>query len=300
MAKIKTGLFNFFNSLLNSFKTDTLLANTMDQFEELNGNIKKMYAVTLKLEFNSELHNTLHKQLGKHMSDHRTNAYVTLQKLIEKIAANQTEFEDAIENNFADMVVKERMDYYKVNLLKYVESLTFFNDYAKKFAMALMIEEFSEDDVKDIFTVIDRTQLAYVMDRDNMYQFCRIAKNLEYPVKDVLKSFEKLRGIPFDEETYDATKAVNGAKIDPMQQGFLPVSIDPVYHVGLLFNDFKEARRKKLKDEMIRFNLEVEYLRGTLEGADKKTQDNIKKQIKYYSDMINKHNGVLEDISEGE
>lgn len=300
MPKNKTGIINFFNSLVMSFKTDDLLSNTLERFDELNTNVRHMYGCELKLSFSSELHGKVEKSLQRHLKTNASNAYVTIAKLAEKISKDQDFIESLIEDNFADNMVRERLDYRKLNILKYIESISYFNDFAKKFANSLVMAEFDSETVSNILTVVDRNQLAFVDNEANIFNFAKVCKNLELPVKDVISQFDKLEGIVFDEDQYDSTRAVSGSKIDPLAQGFLPVAIDPFYHVGLIWNDFRNFMRKRNKEELNNFKSKILLLEEKKDGADAKEIKNIEKQIKYYADRVNKLNAKLEDIAEGD
>jgi len=296
----KGGLGEFFDSLLPDLRKRDLNLDMIHAFEEMNGNLSTMYSLDMDVTFKGDLSKEMLRVMQQYHKASYSSAYREIARTIKVVLANESEIMKMIDATFEDRIIKTVLDYNKINVMKYLEAITYFNDFARNYLIATVFDEFGKEEARDIISPVDKRQYAYVNDNNNQIAFAKVVALLNKSIPDFRATIQKLEGHIFDSEEFDALNAMNGRKLDPHGFGFIPVVWNPVYHIGLAVNGYRQVRKERNEDELAKLQLMIMSKKEQSENSsDKAKKDNLAKQIKYYSNRVNKLNGKLEDYIEG-
>ena len=293
------GLVEFFNSLLPDLRKRDLVIDMTFAFEEMKGNLSTMYSLDMDVTFKGDLSKEMLRVMQQHHKAPYSSAYREIARTIKTVIDNEHEIMKMIDATFEDRIIKTVMDYNKINVMKYLEAITYFNDFARNFLIASVFDEFSKEEARDIVSPVDKTQMAYVSNNLNQVAFAKVVSLLNMSVPDFRATIIKLEGHIFDSEEFGALNAMNGRKLDPHGFGFISPVYNPVYHIGLSINGYRQTRKERNEDELARLQLMIMSRKEQAETTpDVAKKQNLAKQIKYYSNRVNKLNGKLEDYIE--
>lgn len=299
--KGSSNLSSYFKSLLPSLKKESVVIDLTHTYEELNRTVAPMYDLDLKMELRGRIADRVGSQVKKGFKGFNRDIYRTVALAIKTISKQEDDVQDMVDNTFSLEIVKAVMDYKKLNVMNYVEALNFFNEYSRLLILALVYDEFDEETASMIASPIDRATADWVMAPANVQSFIKVLNVLTMPTSDFLKSLSALEGHTFNPEEWDAVKAVNGRKLDPHGFALVPVSMNPIYHIGLAVNAWRVARHERNKEELAKIQLMV----LALQDAKSRTKDpektaKLAEQIKYRSNQANRLSAKIEDLEEGE
>ena len=240
-----SNLGSYYESLSTEIKLDDILLDLTHGFEELNQIIIPMFELNIDYKFQGNISKITDYRLKRDSSNFENNTFTTIYKLLLIIKANEDYIIDMVENNFDSIIIKYNLDYRKLNILKYIESLNYINEFSRRWLMAISVEEFDNKTNKELFTAVAKADTTFVKDNNNLLSFIQ-ALDLTYTnIGDFLKSIKDLEGHVFDIDDHEATKGVTGRKLDPHQFGLFPVRWNPIYHIGLIINDWRVARHNR-------------------------------------------------------
>ena len=123
---------------------------------------------------------------------------------------------------------------------------------------------------------------------------------LALPLHEFLKTIKDLKGHAFNEDDWSSTHSVTNKKFDPFQSNFIPVTWNPVYHIGLAINAWRVQRHERNKAELARLQLMLLALnQQKTASTDPNKMANLEKQINYYNNLSNKISAKIEDMENG-
>lgn len=298
---VPTGLGEFFMSLLPSLSRREIIIDVTHSYDELREIVIPMYDLNVEGDFKGKLSVEMDRMLKKSKVDFSKNSFTTIGKLLKKIEANEEDVIKMLENEFAKTIIKDVIDYKKLNIIKYVEALNFVNDYARRYILALVHEEFDGDIASKITGPVDKATHAWVNDAGNMESFIKVLEILTPDLKNFLGTLKNLEGHVFEPSEWEAIRATSGSKLDPNGFGFIPVRWNPIYHMGLAINTWRIAKYERNKEESAKLQLMVMALvEQKSKTSDKEKLENLAKQIKYHSNRINILTAKIEDIEDQE
>jgi hypothetical protein len=296
---IATGLGEFFKSLLPSLSKRDMVWDLTHTYEELQQIVIPMYDMNIDGDFRGHIATEMDKRLKKSKLDFSKNSYKTIGKLLKKIDENEEDVVKMMEHEFAREVIKDALDYKKINIIYYVEALNFVNDYARRFISAVISQEYESELAHKIIGPVDKATVAWVADDRNMDSFIRVLEILTPAVKSFLDKLKDLEGHIFDPIEWESIKSVSGSKMDPVEFGFVPVRMNLIYHVGMAINGWRVAKYERNKEELARVQLMVIALEEQrAKTQDKEKLDNLTQQIRYYGNRINVLSAKIEDMED--
>ena len=258
-----------------------------------------MYALDVKMVFQGKIAGRVDKALRRGYKSYSGDVYMSIQRAIKNIADQEDDVFKMIDDTFNNKIVKSVMDYQALNVLKYVEALNYFNEYSRNLLQVIVLEEFDKDAQRIFTTPIDRAAVQWIEEPGSLEDFIKVVNVLTMPVKDFLKGLRALEGITFNPESHASVAAANGRKLDPHAMGFLPPNMNPIYHVGLAYNNYLVTKNERNKEELAKIQLTVMALKQQQQGdLDEKSAEKIAKQVKYHSNRANKLAAKIEDMEE--
>jgi len=298
MLPLLSNLTTYLKSLLPRFKKSDIIVDTSFSFETLEEIVVPMYALYPMPTIISKLNDLTNHVWKTKIKTYKNSSYTTIATIANSITKNQEAIMAMIEKEFADESVTATYDYYKLNLLKYLEGITFFNEYASRWLSACMYETIQTNLILDIKNPTFKENQDYCSNMDNIIAFATIANVLNMPMYLFLASIENLKGhIINPAEWGNISYSPAGAKLDPHKLNFTPLVIGigavilariGYYHGMLQVNAWRVRKYDRNKAELARLQLMVAALTEKLTvTADPDRLANLEKQINYHSNNIN-------------
>lgn len=300
MSNPLSNMLGYFQSLLASFKKSDIYTEVASNLETTLGTIKQMYAVNPMPSFMSRTDDKCKALWRRQIHTYSDSPFATIVKTLHTVESNNSAILEMINTEFADTNPKAVMDYYKLNIIKYLEGIDFFNAYSDKWLTAVMYETVMSKEHLDIDDPTMRECLEFVNNNDNMASFITIVNVLGMPLANFMASIQNLKGhIVTPEEWSTVVHSVTGNKLDPHKLGFLPVKANLFYHVMLANNVRRVKKHERSKETLARLQLMVSALQERLTATeDPNRKANIEKQINYHSNRINAISARIESLED--
>ncbi len=304
MMGILGNLGTYVASLLPSFKKNDIKNDIDHSLEELESTILPMYSdSTLAGSLMGTTCNALSYALKKNVAGYKSNPYAYIGKAANAIMQNSAAIQKSVIDEFNETNTTNISDYYKLNLLKYYEALHFFNEFSLKFISISAKETLGNSNAAVKVTVKQLANNDYQLfcnNQDNIKMFIIVNKMLNQPFEDFLKSIKNLKGHIYNEAEWSKTNASTGYKLDPYNANFIPVPLNPIYHVGMAINGWRVARYERNKATLTELQLMVLGLRKQKEGTLSKDEANdLQQRIDYHSNRIVVLEASIKQMEEG-
>lgn len=297
-ARSEGGIIGFFKGLLPTFEKNRMIADLESVFKEM-AITKDMYAVISKdfVDIMNQEFPILSKGFKDSIQGYRNDiiGYIGLvlqQRLKEKEALLM--YIDAI---YGAVVVKEMMDYQRLNLLRYVDSINFFNKYARK--LIIIATEYRLGDAM-VANVVNKLDAEFVNDVNNISTFIATVQIASRPLGTIRAELSKMANITFSPDTHETIARIHGTDVDPLRLGYMPFVGSVTYRVGLALNLYHAKKQELAREEAEKLKLTVLMLRRKNDNiTDPIENAKIQKQIDYYNNRINKLTAALDALEEG-
>jgi cell division protein FtsB len=214
---------------------------------------------------------------------------------MERVLETCDVIENLINEYFADDVLREAMTVCRVNLLQYLETMSFSIDYTRRLMVATLTLEVATVNKEDPFNgQITQGEMDYLNRRQEAYfQAIRILSDKKEAVQ---KRFKEMPDMTVNADSVSTATAVVGVtKIDPFGFGLIPVSLNPIYHIRMAIADWQVSKFKAAQEE--RRILEFKLLQLKL-AAEGKKDAKLQQQIEYTQGRLDKLKFKIRDMEE--
>lgn len=192
---------------------------------------------------------------------------------------------------------KAIMDYFKVNLLKYIESIHFLANYATQWLSVVTVETLGESEYLKLPDI--KISRGFVTEYDNVFQAGVICKVLNQPLHEFVSSITPLKGHQFTEYDWEQKGEETEKKVDRFKSGLISVRWNPLYHMGIMIATWCAEQDAKKKHEFERLQYVLMELKDRESGTtDAESKKRLEKQITYYSNQVNLKQVQLEKIED--
>lgn len=285
----------YFDRLIpNIHKTD-ILVNTDIDFEELQNIILPMYNCARNTHLQGTVISLSETHFKRLINTYNGVPSEFISHVGTVILNNQNAIEDLIKQDFQNENMKSIMDYHKLNILKYLEAIHFFNEFSRMWINAAVFE--STGNKQDIVSPTIKRDISHVTSYDNITAFSNAVNMLNQPLSKFLDSIKALKGHQYSESDWEGTPSNTTDKLDPYKANFVPVTWNPVYLGGLMLNGWRVQRHNRNKAELDRLQLMLQNLEDqksqTTDEASLKKLEGI---INYYSNLSNKYSAEIEKM----
>lgn len=280
---------NYLSSLLPSFSRDQLTEDLDTIAEELRTHVLPPYETAAKAfgkdkffsadaQASDEIFNRhlTHKYKGNHLS----GILAALQNADSTIKLLQT----MVDNEFAIDVTQAGLNTLRVNIMQLVEILGFTTRYARRHLNYILVCEschYSEREVADSFSTGELGWLKAGRDA-----FINGINILARPPKDIEKTFKTIPNVLVNPESIETTENILGKdKTDPFQMRFIPLVLNPIYHIRIRVAEYQAAKYREAKEERGVIELRIMLLK---EQRDGKENVRLEKQIDYNEGRLQK------------
>lgn len=290
---------NFLATLLPTFSKDRILEDINVTHGEITEFTQRAYAAAAtdykNHKFKSEHMKPFLGQFERHIKG-RGNFVVNIDAGLKTVLANLDETKKLVDATYNDDVGGAGITYMKANLLQFVELVAFVSRYARLlliFTYAAETAEFKESGVEfsESIAPADRDWL-----KANMQNFSAAWNIVTVDPSDFKRKMNDIPDIVVKQEAADALSAsIGDKKLDPFSMKLIPVWLNPIYHIRMFVAQWQSERYHRAKAELQLLQLHKLHLEKLRAG---KPDANLKKQIEYTENQINKYSAKIRDMEE--
>ncbi|BAS04974.1 putative virion stractural protein [Ralstonia phage RSF1] len=215
-----------------------------------------------------------------------------LRDRLHKVQKNLDILGQEIRKSMPETVSQMSIDHRSAVMMQLVDNAAFMNRFIRKFIEAVTVYETEavgmyEDYQKDNLT---KGEAAWVEDR-----FPFFLETLEALSDDHFKQkFDDIPNVKVDPDSDDNNALFGRLKMDPFKMGFIPVSLNPFFHIGKWIAEFQAWRYKEAQEDLRRIQQRILLLEEAKQG---KSNPQIEKEIKILRD---KSEGLIYKINKAE
>ena len=284
-------LQNFLNSLLPNFGKSRLLSDIdcirKDLSETTLPPLKNIAQAFGMRKFKNEWVSNTDILFRRGVSfKYKGNFLNAINDAVGNMVTNVDTVESLVNDYYADEVVRDGMTLIRVNILQYLETMTFVLRYTRRLLVIVMtmeVEEFKAE-VDKVDPDYTPAELAWIT--ENMSGFITGLGIMAIDKVALDKQFKTIPDIAVNSATVDSTTAVIGtSKMDPFGFGFIGVKANPIYHIRIAMAEYQVEQYKLSKEQ--KQSLEFKLLR-LKQLDDGKENAKLEKQIAYTQERIDK------------
>lgn len=187
------------------------------------------------------------------------------------------------------------LTYRKANAIQLIAAGSFVAKYARKALLHVFVAEsaeFKDSGVDSISESIPPAELEWL--KANMVNFFIILRNLARAGEDLKKRLIAVPDVTVTQSNVSIASAVHGEKnLDPLNMGFIPVMLNPIYHVRMLWVEYLANSYHAAKEELMLIQLRKLNLERLQDG---KPDARIQKEIVALEGRISKLNQKIESL----
>lgn len=252
-------------------------------------------------DFKSDEYGFFQQVYSSHPMGSKKKLVPVIHAAAEMAIKNMEVLDRLIHEHFTDDSVAIGLTARKVNILKAIEAGAFFAKYARKWLINLYVVETRKVDGSDKLVASPDEGLAPAEVKwvgDNFINFIIVMNALSEQPSQVHDRLMKIPEIIITEENEKTTEAQFGKTVlDPLSLGFIPVILNPIYHVRMMIAEWQTKRYKEAKEELRVLQLRKLNLEKIVaKKPDARTQKEIEyteeraKSISYEIAMMEKRN----------
>ena len=292
---------DFITSLLPSFEVDRVKKDILTLREELKTTTIPGYVDGAKYFKTNKVKSPLVQEYQKNFdsvvkTSIRGSYIEVTAEVFQKLPENLDALERLVDRYFANDVIAKGMTYLKVNLLQYVEAISFALRYGRKLLLWTYQAETNfalgdQDKIGQELTQYERDWL-----KANASHFGNVIRILAGSAADLEKSIDALPDVVITNENVPVMQATVGAsKLDPFKFGLIPVKLNPIYHIRMAIAEYQVKRYKAALEEY----RTLEYQLMALENARTGKKDpKLEQAIEYNQNRLQKMNVEIARMEE--
>lgn len=266
-------------------RVQTALNNQREFFKDYT---LKMLEIEDKALSDTSTYKLLDKTL-KSVDGYKGNPVDYFRKITEKRIKDNDKLLSVAEDIFSSKVYKEALSYDRVNIIAYISMCDWFADYAAG-AMATMVSEVAYPDNSNPYVEpVDKEVAEFTTNRSNLMAISRISKAMFTDLKETMTKIKKLEGIEFVSDDMGKVEKQYGiSAVDPMSMNLIPVSINPVYWLGQVWNSWVKTKQTWNKEDIAMLQMKIYRLEKLKAGGSSSDDDivMIDKQISYHASRM--------------
>lgn len=274
---------SFVQTLLPSISKDTVLQDCIHTITELKEITAPSYHSAAEQlsswKFKNPKVESLIGEISNRVSVGPGGLFKAIARNLDDAVHNLTRVRQLIEKTYNEEVTAEGITYQKAMLLQFVEAGQFASKYARLFLNYVYCAETEAVDpeaasVADSFT---RFELEFI--EQNSITFGVAINALATPENKLAKHINEMPDVvvtAVNAQTLPTT--LGSAKMDPLMLGFIPVWMNPIYHLRMALADWQHARYKQAEEDKKLIALRLLNLQRISDG---KPDARVQKEIAY-------------------
>lgn len=294
-------LSSFISSMLPNFTRSRIEDDLDTIFAEYNDHVKPCFEQFRKefknfkftdSEIQSQVQvfddNTKFKYDGNHVVAMYDSALMNIPSKIDLCRL-------IIEDKFTSDVLASAINALQINVIQLVEVLAFVTRFARRYLNFVITKELSGLGWKDEGEGSSITEAEQDYIKKNFLYFVHGLKILHADRADIKEAFEEIPDILVNKDNVKNVTTVSGEKTDPLQLGFIPVFLNPIYHIGIRIAEYQAARYKEAQHDQQVITSKILYLRKKLDG---KQDAHLEKVIENYEELARKQSYKIAKMEE--
>lgn len=288
---------NYINSLLPSFSRDQLMEDLDTVADELRSHVIPPYTTAVK-EFGSDKFYSADAQAADELfnkrldfnykGNHLKGILQSLENADNLIKLLQT----MVDTEFAIDITQGGLNTLRVNIMQLVEILGFTTRYARRHLNYILVCESCHYSGKVVSDSFSSGELGWL--RAGRDAFINGINIISLDAKEIETKFKDIPNILVNAESIEASQNLLGKdKTDPFQMRFIPLVLNPIYHVRIRVAEYQAEKYREAKEERGILELRIMLLKEQREGRD---NAKIEKQIDYNEGRLQKIVYKLEKI----
>jgi hypothetical protein len=270
-------LTKYVTTLLPSFSKTRMMEDLNVLREELKLTVIPPYkSVNMafgKHKWTDEAVKAFEKDFDKQVdSDFRGSFIAVSEQILERMLKNTDMVEKLIADYYADDVMRDAMTFLKVNIIQYLETMSFVANYSRRCLHWVVSSECTAvgDDKTPALVPAELEWLS--ANRSNYFTAMTIMAGKP---TDVEKSFKEIPDVMINKNNVEhVTSAVGVLRVDPFGFGLIPTWLNPAYHIGMKIAEWQVRRYNSAKEEAKALEFRLLQLKQLQQGKkDAKLDD---------------------------
>lgn len=204
------------------------------------------------------------------------NMVEAIYQIFSKMDAKLEYLDELITKSFGNEIVNTQLSYLQANLLRLVELSEFYVLYARRFLIKVVHHEYAHlNRTGQEDSPLVKADLVFLS--DNLRNFTAMSRIWSVDKENFIRAIKGIPDITIsdDAETEAQHNQVYGSKLDPLQAGFLPYFLNPIYHVRNAILHWRNYRINAARAEVEYLELNIQRLQLKRNGTDNAHLDKV-------------------------
>lgn len=295
-------LFTYLGSLIPQFTLKRLLTQvtaTQQELIELTlPGLQQTVEVMGKGAVNTKAGKAYNQMFKKEITyRYNGNFFDAIQEALSVASGNIGVIRKTVERNFATDVTREGLNVVRVNLLQYVETLTFVTEYTRRFSTYVINEALKEKNAPG-YIPLAPAEIEYISTYLETYIASLNSINMKQDALE--RTFRELPAINVTAENADSVEAIASlAKVDPMGFSHMGPVPNPIFWVAMRIAERQNARYRAAQEEAARLKLQIRAWEIETQSEEVSPEEKAKlvKAIEYTQGRVNNCQYVIHQLS---
>ena len=294
---------DYVSSLLPSFTKSRMSEDVGIIREELKNSTTPPYTAMVKAygntKFKAKELQSFEEEFKRGVkSRFRGNSVAVIEQTLKRMETNTDLVDRMVSEYYADDVMRDAMTFLKINLIQYIETMSFVCRYARRHLIwVVSVENHAVTGGEGYGETMTAGELEWLrVQRANFFQALTVMGG-EKSEPTVLEGlFKSVPDIVVTKDNVPVIeKTVGVQKTDPFQFGLIPVWLNPIYHVRMKIAEWQVKRYKTAQKEKEVLELRLLQLKLSQQG---KSDPRLQQQIEYNEGRLQKLNYELQQMEE--
>lgn len=265
-------IIKFLTSMLPSFTKNTVQNDVEIALEEYQNFVQPSYESFLEgfsdFKFKSNYGKDFENRFDNTFkSNYSTNFIVASYKMaLVNLPAHSSLVLSALGDNIKSDVVKAALNMRQLTIVQLADVVSFVTRYARRILNFIITCETNYLTRKPEEGDFKAGEIKYL--KDNFSHYVVGLNFLSMPPSDAKTSLDKIPEILVTVANADEATMMAGRDADPFQLNFIPVKLNPFYHVGMRVAEYQAARYHEAKDEQQAISAKILYLQKKTRNED--------------------------------
>jgi len=246
--------FQYIQSLLPSISKDTVIEDIALTKSILEESVIPAYATATECfkgwKVKSPEVENIFKVISRTVDLGRGNVINGIYDLLPVVVENLEYISKNAQKILNEEVSASGFSYKRANILQLVEGASFLAKYASKLLVYVFVGEThatgGEESIRQTLTPIE---VAWIT--QNVSYFAKMLAILSNKPNTVQAQLEGIPDIIVNKDNAEVLPSTLGEhKVDPFRMGFIPVFLNPIYHIRMSIAEWQADRYNRAKDEL--------------------------------------------------
>ena len=294
-------IFNYFKTLIPSLEKRTILEDINNSAGELKTSTlpilksaqKPMGQDSYKFK-NADVEAFSKKFKRDNKSQIKGNFIAVSFEVANRIDENLPTVIKAVEAMFENGLIASAITYRKASLLKYIESISFFQKYVRKLVhQTYVLECGALGDASSVGSSLTEGEVNWLKENEDAFIGCMLGLSLKSAA--FLESLEETPDMVVNPDTIDNVNVMSGGKTDPFKMNFISTNVNLIYHVRMRIAEYQHAKYEAALQERKAIELRILHMQNLNEG---KADPKVEQQIQYNEARLEKLNYKIKKMEE--